>query len=230
MSMPSPAQTNKIANWRASLPAGDELRVVFGGHWDKNPGWLLLNESDQDICQPLDFPDNSVDVVFTEHVFEHVDFCGAVIFLQEALRILKPGGVFRLVAPMLDSVLSADLSTPQGQSYVHNSLKPYFPKEQIVLEELLGLGGLYAGSYDFFINSMFRLHGHQFIWSSELVMKVMKRLGYQDVQKKAVGEGVNPDYCIERRKRGIYMGSDWPKGMEPPDIYDLESTVVEARK
>jgi hypothetical protein len=77
---------------------------------------------------------------------------------------------------------------------------------------------------------MFREHGHKFIWSADLVMRVMQKLGFTDIQKKAVGVGINPEYCIERMKRGIYLGDDWPKGMEPPDIYDLESTVVEARK
>jgi len=228
---PAPAsQNSKIAAYIAALPPDKKLRVVFGGHWSDNPDWLLLKETDQDITKPLDFADNSVDVIFTEHVFEHVGFCEAAAFLHQAYRILKPGGVFRLVCPMLDSVLSADLSDPLGHAYVKTSLIPYYQREEILLDKILGLGGIAAAPFDFYINSMFRQHGHLFIWSADLVIRVMQALGYVTAQKKAIGEGINPDYCIERRRRGLYMGSDWREEMASKDIFDLESTIVEATK
>lgn len=222
--------SDKIESWRSALYPDQELRVVFGGHWDNNPEWLLLDESEQDISKPLNFPDNSVDVIFTEHVFEHVDFCSAVSFLHQSLRILKPGGVFRLVCPMLDSILSADFSGSEGISYTQTSLTPYYVREHLLLDKILGLGGLSAAPFDFFVNSMFREHGHKFIWSSDLVMRVMQKLGFSKIAKAAIGEGINPEYCIERRKRGIYLGDKWPDGSPVPPIFDLESTVVEAVK
>ena len=41
----------------------------------------------------------TVDVVYSSHMIEHLDRREAASFLAECLRVLKPGGVLRLVAP-----------------------------------------------------------------------------------------------------------------------------------
>ncbi len=224
--------SSKINSWRASLPAGAEIRVVFGGHWSDNPGWLILNEIDQDILHPLCFPDNSVDVIFTEHVYEHIEFVASIGFLKESLRILKPGGIFRIVCPMLDSVLSADLlgHDDNTMTYINNSLVSCFGKEHATLREEFGLDGVFAFPFEFFINSMFREHGHRFIWSAGLLARIMNVLGYHKPTKVTIGVGARRDCCIERRRRGIYLGDEWRREVTSDEIFDLESTVVEVAK
>ena len=55
-----------------------------------------------DVTQePLPFPDNSVDVIFHEDFIEHLDQRGQIIFLAEALRVLKPYAVHRVNTPNL---------------------------------------------------------------------------------------------------------------------------------
>jgi ubiquinone/menaquinone biosynthesis C-methylase UbiE len=49
------------------------------------------------------FANESVDVVYGSHVFEHLSMSGARHFLSEALRVLKPGGVIRLIVPDLET-------------------------------------------------------------------------------------------------------------------------------
>jgi SAM-dependent methyltransferase len=44
-------------------------------------------------------PDNSVEVVYSSHMIEHLDRYEAKRFLSEAFRVLKPGGILRLAAP-----------------------------------------------------------------------------------------------------------------------------------
>src|SRR5262249_51473676 len=70
-----------IRDYVDGLASGADLKVVFGGHWSSNPGWLLLTEADQDVTARLQFDDNRVDVVFAEHVIEHVPFVGGIHFL-----------------------------------------------------------------------------------------------------------------------------------------------------
>jgi len=41
----------------------------------------------------------TVDVVYSSHMIEHLDRREAASFLAECMRVLKPGGVLRLVAP-----------------------------------------------------------------------------------------------------------------------------------
>lgn len=229
-SKPPISGSEKIARYRQALQPGTDLKVVFGGHWSDNPGWLLLTEHDQDITRPLRFGDCTVDVVFSEHVIEHVAFVGAVHFLQESFRILKDGGICRIICPMLDRFITADLSDDNGRRYVQNSLMPYFAIEQAVLANTLLLTGIPDDPLPFMFNFLYMGHGHQFIWTSGLMMKVLQAIGFHDVRRRDPGQGVRADYCIERRRRGLYLGHDWQEDRRSPNVYDVESFVVEAVK
>jgi len=77
------------------------MKVQFGCGGNILPGWEN-HDSDVDITAPLPYPDSSVDEVFSEHCMEHVDSHQAVRFLDECLRILKPGGKLRLCIPVID--------------------------------------------------------------------------------------------------------------------------------
>lgn len=219
---------SKIEDYLTEHPAG-ERRVVFGGHWSDNPGWLLLSESDQDITSRLAFPDDSVDVIFTEHVIEHVHFVEAVAFIREALRILRPGGTIRIVCPMLDSMLSSNLTDSNGTLYIKNALVPYFSKEDDLLKQL-GLGGIGDSAKLFMLNSIFRGHEHRFIWDTRLMGQVLSATGFANVRRCAISEGTAREWCIERRRRGVYMGNDWREELQSSTTYDPESGIVEGQK
>ena len=47
------------------------------------------------------YKDNSVDIVYASHLFEHLTLKSAHLFLKEAIRTLKPGGTIRVVVPDL---------------------------------------------------------------------------------------------------------------------------------
>lgn len=47
------------------------------------------------------YKDNSVDVVYASHLFEHLSLKSADMFLKESFRCLKSGGCIRLVVPDL---------------------------------------------------------------------------------------------------------------------------------
>lgn len=54
--------------------------------------------------QPLDFPDNSFDAVYAYHVFEHLTPSEGQQFALEIMRVLKPGGIFRISVPDLEEI------------------------------------------------------------------------------------------------------------------------------
>jgi len=216
-----------IREYVDGLEAGADLKVVFGGHWSDNPGWLLLSEADQDITTRLQFADRTVDVVLTEHVIEHVPFVGGVHYFQECARILKSGGICRTVCPMLDRMMDVDLRSANGITYVENSLKPFYSDANQILTEL-ELGGLQENVLPFFFGALYMGHEHRFIWTSDLMIKVMKAVGFREARRVNIGEGSQPEVCIERRRRGVYLGHDWREELlvarEP---FDVESFVVE---
>ena len=47
------------------------------------------------------YESNSIDIVYASHLFEHLSLTSAELFLKEAFRSLKPGGVIRIVVPDL---------------------------------------------------------------------------------------------------------------------------------
>jgi len=52
-----------------------------------------------DLAKGIPFADNSIDVVYHSHVLEHLDRDVATLFIREIARVLKPGGILRIVVP-----------------------------------------------------------------------------------------------------------------------------------
>ena len=50
----------------------------------------------------FDFPENTFDFIYSEHFLEHLFIDEALELLKESRRILKPGGVMRIVTPDAD--------------------------------------------------------------------------------------------------------------------------------
>lgn len=57
-----------------------------------------------DLSRPLPFEDGIYDVVYSSHVLEHIDRSRVPALLGEFFRVLKPGGVVRVVVPDLEKV------------------------------------------------------------------------------------------------------------------------------
>ncbi len=81
-----------------------------------HPGWINLDSVPTgpavrayDARGPLPFADASVDVVYHAHMLEHLEADDARRFLAECHRILRPGGVLRVVVPDLEGIAQAYL-------------------------------------------------------------------------------------------------------------------------
>lgn len=65
---------------------------------------LSINKEDNkhikhDITKNLDIYDNTVDIIQSEDVLEHIEYNKLTDILNETYRVLKPGGLFRLSVP-----------------------------------------------------------------------------------------------------------------------------------
>lgn len=61
------------------------------------------------LLTSLPFPDNEFDVVYSSHVLEHFTVAEAKFFLSEIFRVLKPGGLLRIVVPDLERFVTGYL-------------------------------------------------------------------------------------------------------------------------
>jgi len=57
-----------------------------------------------DLDTGVPFDDNSFDAVYHSHVLEHFSKERASVFLEECFRVLKPGGIIRVVVPDLETI------------------------------------------------------------------------------------------------------------------------------
>ncbi|MCA0382639.1 MAG: methyltransferase domain-containing protein [Bacteroidetes bacterium] len=57
-----------------------------------------------DLTTGIPVPDNRADAVYHSHVLEHFSKSNGAAFIQECFRVLKPGGVLRVVVPDLEAL------------------------------------------------------------------------------------------------------------------------------
>lgn len=97
--------------------AGRPVLCNLGCGARHHPSWINIDfHGDRNAVMPWDLgrglplPDQSCDAVYSSHVIEHFDRPGASRFLGECRRVLRPGGIVRLVAPDLEGITRAYLS------------------------------------------------------------------------------------------------------------------------
>ena len=89
---------------RALLARREPIRLDIGaGDLDRS-GWVTLDITDGcdlfwDLRNGIPFPDNSVQVVYSSHLFEHMDFAAGQALLREVRRVLVPGGEVSVCVP-----------------------------------------------------------------------------------------------------------------------------------
>lgn len=95
---------------RLSIGAG--TRRIEGFHSvDIDPA--LKPDIVVDISQSLPFPDASVECLFCEEVLSQIDPLACVGFLRECVRVLRAGGVVRVLTPDLARFARAYLEHPE---------------------------------------------------------------------------------------------------------------------
>ena len=57
-----------------------------------------------DVLKGLPFADETVDCIYSSHTFEHFTYQQSLALTKECLRVLKPGGILRLVVPDLERI------------------------------------------------------------------------------------------------------------------------------
>lgn len=94
---------------KLSIGAGAR-RIEGWTHLDIDPA--LQPDILADITRPLPLEDASVDCIFCEEVLTQIAPAACVDFLGECARVLRPGGVVRVLMPSLERFIDAYLHRP----------------------------------------------------------------------------------------------------------------------
>lgn len=82
---------------------------VYQTPWPSN---ILIH----DITKGLPCSDNAAEGIFASHLLEHLTRSQAKEFIEEAYRVLAPGGVIRLIAPDLEQFAETYLTEVHSES------------------------------------------------------------------------------------------------------------------
>lgn len=187
------------------------INIGCGGYGQ--PGWLNCDFDPLgkdymfvDARQPLPFSDASADVIFTEHMIEHLELSDAQRFLAECARVLKPGGRIRVATPDLDRFLGLFTARDAlGAAYQDWLSDAYFPDIPYRSEAMV-------------LNNMLSNFGHRFVFDEKTMRLALEAAGFTAVQRRPIGQSEHPDLCgLERH--GLSIGDE---------MNAFETIVVEA--
>lgn len=136
-----------------ALEKSGELRLIFGCGTTRYPGWIGVDcfrhpsvDLLLDLRRRLPFHDASVEYCYSEHFLEHLQPSEALAHLREVHRVLKPGGVYRIVVPA--GILFAKKYL-EGDTQFFALAHPWEERPFDALYQILNWGGQHRGIYDF---------------------------------------------------------------------------------
>lgn len=146
----------------------------------------------------LPLAENSVDVIYSSHMLEHLDREQARAFLAEALRVLRPGGWIRTVVPDLERYVR-EYEAGGGADELIDRLR---------------LASLSKGGRDRVATLVVGFRGHRWMYDSRSLNDLHASSGFTDVSVLDPGETHIPDTgeldLREREDDSIYCEARKP--------------------
>ena len=219
-------QTVKVKRWWRNLMRKDqsmrdqylassnEPKLHLGANCHCLAGWLNTDlvpgdgVSIIDATRPYPLPPDTFHFVYAEHMIEHISHKDGAKMVTECYRVLRKGGVIRLVTPDLAAVLgiySAQLS-PTQQAYLDWMARTFTPESP-------------TPSAIHVINAMFRLWGHQFLYDESTLSQALHDAGFKNVRRCRLDESD----CVQLRDLANST-------RYPPGLLEFESLCLEASK
>lgn len=132
-----------------------------------------------DITYGVPFRDQSVDYIYSSHFVEHLFLGQARSLFRDCHRVLKSGGVFRVVVPDLEYVLSLFNHGEQQR----------------------------ALSYFFYDSGPSYFTRHKYMYDFGLMKKELAEAGFNSITRYQCGRGATPDIeALDRRdEESLYV-------------------------
>jgi predicted SAM-dependent methyltransferase len=215
---------NALAAWMRPLLGIDQkilqahrreqsaVRLHLGCGQNHLKGWLnsdmfALDRSILYLNATKEFglADNSVDFAYCEHMIEHLRYEDARKMVMETYRVLKSGGVFRIVTPELSFLIELYRRPDDSihQDYItYSSVKncPYAPEKRAI----------------FVVNNFVRDWGHLFIYDAETLTELLETAGFRNPKRQEINQS---DYQDLRELEN--------ESRMPPGFLKLESMIIE---
>lgn len=141
--------------------------------WPSNVRWM-------NITRKFPFSSNSVDCIYSSHTFEHLTYAEAAFVLKECYRVLKPGGIIRIIVPDLAQIVD---------NYIRNKQRmPHLAAKKLLDETLyfeIPVPSNIAGLIKYHFK---RKNNHHFLYDHASLIYQLQESGFRDITGKGYGE------------------------------------------
>lgn len=159
------------------------LNVGSGPIKGKN-NWITVDlygaDINHDLRKGIPMKENSVDKIYTSHMFEHIPFKDLKKFIGECYRVLKVGGELSVCVPnarlYIDSYIKKEIVKSEKEMYVPAIVKTGSWMDQ--LNYIAYLGGL-----------------HHYMFDKENLINTLKLSPFKNVEIR------NFDQTIDKKRR-----------------------------
>ena len=194
------------------LASSADPKLQIGSGENSLVGWLntdFFPETDSlihlDATTRFPFDDNIFELIFTEHVIEHLPLAGGINMVREAFRTLRPGGRLRVSTPPINFIIDC-------------YERPQEPANRDYLDWHFSEWNADAPARDsiVFANDFVRMWGHLFIYDEALLRRIMQETGFANVQAYPIKESG------DSRLKGLENDSRMPPGLLQLSTMTLE--------
>ncbi len=167
-------------------------KLEIGAGRGKRSGFITLDmnlsaDFPYDLRFGLPFQDNSMDLIYAEHVLEHFDIQDLLQLLRECVRVLKPEGKVSIVVP--DVKIYID-----GYNKQESFDREYFCR--------FDFGLPYKSKIDF-LNYIFYMGGHhKYMFDAQNMLALLTLCGFSKVFQRAFDEQLDK---ADRQYESIYF-------------------------
>jgi predicted SAM-dependent methyltransferase len=132
---------------------------------------------------------DSVDVIHTEHMIEHLPIEGAFNLVSESFRVLKSGGVLRIATPDMNFLfnLYGDSDADLHRRYLKWAGEKLYPE---TYQKIL------PNSSTFVINNFVRDWGHLVIFDEATLLALVAKAGFENSKVYQSGLSENTDFRV----------------------------------
>lgn len=126
-----------------------------------------------DVTKKIPLPNQSVEIIYSSHMLEHLDPGEVEEFLFEVKRILMKGGTLRLAIPDLEKIINGYLANRDANEFI-SSLNICKPRPKTLQEKfrILTVGARH----------------HQWQYDSASLSKLLLKHGFSQVKTLKIGE------------------------------------------
>ena len=129
--------------------------------------------------------ENSVDIVYASHLFEHLTLNSAELFLKESYRCLRPGGVIRVVVPDLYKICKRYIDSYESDGEAD-------PTQFIMWAINMHREGQYGSKLGWFKKFVLEWQGyphqHKYMYDEKSLTKKMEEHGFVNIRSLSYGE------------------------------------------